>query len=91
MYVEFPMVLASTEQNGLPSPTSTSMSLRFDFEQPETSMKKLHASDIRVDNALPTIEALTLGESCQPAEGDSSLQQVPKLSIKSFFQMNNLC
>ena len=85
------MVLAATEQYGLPSPTSTSMSLRFDFEQPETSMKKLHASDIRVDNALPTIEALTLGESCQPAEGDSSLQQVPKLSINFFFQMINLC
>ena len=69
------MVLVATEQNGLPSPTSTSMSLRFDFEQPETSMKRLRISDISngVDNALPAIEALTLGESCQPTEGDSSL------------------
>ena len=75
------MVLAAIEQNGLPSPTSTSMSLRFDFEQPETSMEKLRISDISngVDNALPAIEALTLGESYQPTEGDSSLQQADNL------------
>ena len=74
------MVLAAIEQNGLPSPTSTSMSLRFDFEQPETSMKKLQTPDISngVDNALPAVEALTLGKSCQPPAGN-------------FFQMNNLC
>ena len=56
------MVLVATEQNGLPSPTSTSMSLRFDFEQPETSMKKLRISDISngVDNARQLLKHLLL-------------------------------